>query len=418
MRNYSYFSVGWQVEKLRLDMVKFALKNGISAASREFSTTRNTVRKWVSRWDGTKSSLQDHSRRPKHSPNRMPKEFEEKIVSYREKYPTIGSRQIARELSIPYSHVAVHRLLRERGLVKKRRKKWRRKRDLREVKAKLREFEKIQVDVKHLDDIPEFYPAYFRYRLPRYQYTARDVRTGFTFVSYAREIGQTNSVNFMIYLADRLESLGVRPKECTIQTDNGTEFVAPWNSGKRSACEKWVEFLFGGHSRIPPGASTYQSDVEAFHRLIEEELYKCEDISSAGDFWGKSASYVLWFNYFRHNRYKKGSPAEVWQRCSNKISPPSPKKEFFPVLLDEITPYIIDQGGYHVPLPPKINLRKHLHCLRLIRILFSPFGWNLRCCFFCITKQYNNLEAKPKWFFNLTQNRGKKDFMQLRRRKK
>ena len=31
------------------------------------------------------------------------------------------------------------------------------KRDMREIKSKYRAFEKIQVDIKYLDDIPEFY---------------------------------------------------------------------------------------------------------------------------------------------------------------------------------------------------------------------------------------------------------------------
>ncbi|GAH03189.1 unnamed protein product, partial [marine sediment metagenome] len=37
-------------------------------------------------------------------------------------------------------------------------KKYERKRDLREIKKKLKPFEKIQIDVKYLDDIPEMYP--------------------------------------------------------------------------------------------------------------------------------------------------------------------------------------------------------------------------------------------------------------------
>jgi hypothetical protein len=45
----------------------------------------------------------------------------------------------------------------------------------------MKPFEKIQVDVKYLDDMPEFYPFLIRHRLPRYEYTARDVMTGFTF---------------------------------------------------------------------------------------------------------------------------------------------------------------------------------------------------------------------------------------------
>ena len=71
--------------------------------------------------------------------------------------------------------------------VEKVRKKWKRKRDLRAIKAKMNPFEKIQVDVKYLDDMPEFYPFLIRHRLPRYEHTARDVMTGFTFICLGYE---------------------------------------------------------------------------------------------------------------------------------------------------------------------------------------------------------------------------------------
>jgi transposase len=353
---YNDFVIGWQVEKLRLKMVRYAFKYGISASAREFRVTRKTVRKWVRRYDGSKKSLSDRSRCPIISPNRMPMEIEKAIVAYRERFPTFGARRIEDELKIPYSHVAVHRVLKQNGLVKEHRKKWRRKRDMRAVKAKMRPFEKLQVDVKYLDDIPEFYPALIRYRLPRFEYTARDVRTGFTFISFGNEFSQTNSVNFLIYLVDRLTALGVNPKECTIQTDNGGEFTSSWNSGKRSACEKFVDAYFAGYSNIPPGASTYQSDVETFHRLIEDEFYRIEPVESFREFFGKAATYIIWFNWARRNRYKNGSPAEIWATTCLKGGPPSPTSYVFPILLDRITPYILKQGGYHVPLPDRYVL--------------------------------------------------------------
>ncbi len=249
--------------------------------------------------------------------------------------------------------MAIHKALRRNGLVKKHRKKWRRTRDLRAIKEKMRSFEKIQVDVKYLNDISEFYSDLIRHKLPRYQYTARDVRTGFTFVSYAREFSQTNSVNFMLKLAFSLNQLGVDPKTCLIQTDNGTEFVSGFRSSKRSICEAIVESLFAGHRAIPPGAYTYQSDVESFHRRIEEEFYRTERINSPIDFYKKAATYVLWFNCLRYNRYKKGSPMDILC-CSDGLPDFIPLTAIFPVLLDRITPYILKLGGYHVPLPDKL----------------------------------------------------------------
>jgi len=44
------------------------------------------------------------------------------------------------------------------------------------------------VDTKHLRDIIEIYPLINLGIIPRYQYTARDVVTGTTFIAYAEEL--------------------------------------------------------------------------------------------------------------------------------------------------------------------------------------------------------------------------------------
>jgi len=41
-----------------------------------------------------------------------------------------------------------------------------RKRDLREKKKAYKAFEKLQIDIKYLDDIPELYYEYKHYKLP------------------------------------------------------------------------------------------------------------------------------------------------------------------------------------------------------------------------------------------------------------
>ena len=65
-----------------------------------------------------------------------------------------------------------------------------------------------------------------------------------------------------------------------IQTDNGSEFV-------RLAERNW-----GGHFPIPPGAKTYNSDVEALHGGIEEEFYRIEPIDGEAEFFGKAKVYL------------------------------------------------------------------------------------------------------------------------------
>jgi len=47
----------------------------------------------------------------------------------------------------------------------------------------MKPFEKIQIDLKELKDIPQYYP-FISKGISKYQFSARDVRTGITFLSY------------------------------------------------------------------------------------------------------------------------------------------------------------------------------------------------------------------------------------------
>jgi hypothetical protein len=40
----------------------------------------------------------------------------------------------------------------------------------------MRAFEKLQIDVKELKDIETYFPQMIRYRLPKFQYTAREMK--------------------------------------------------------------------------------------------------------------------------------------------------------------------------------------------------------------------------------------------------
>lgn len=174
---------GW-----RLKMVQRVEEIGIKPTAREFMASVVTVRKWRRRYlakglDG----LLDKSKRPK-QPKKIPKADEERIVELRKRRKNrISCWAIKTSLKLPYSTCTIYRVLKEYGLIGKRKKKYQKKRDLRAIKAKLRPFEQIQVDVKYLDDIPQYFKYYIKLKLPRYIFTARDVKTGSCFYSFAYE---------------------------------------------------------------------------------------------------------------------------------------------------------------------------------------------------------------------------------------
>jgi len=324
----------------RINIIKDAEKMGIKPTARKYKTSPKTVRKWVRRYEEEKKpGLRDRSKRPKYSPNKIKPYWYYKIEDIckwaNKNNKRINAAMIKRKHAIPYSTNTILKVMRELEFMPQKRKKYQRKRDLREIKAKMKPFEKIQVDIKYLDDIPEMYGSYIVHRLPKYQITARDVHTGALFYSYAAEKSSTNTAMFMMELASHLEKHGVELKELTIQTDNGTEFTTPWNSILDSAFTKVVEHIMKAkHIRIPPGAKTWQSDVETSHRLIEDEFYSCELFPSKDAFYKKAAEYQESFNMKRNNSYKGASPKELLQAGTSNIDPNV--LIFRPVLVDTL----------------------------------------------------------------------------------
>ena len=50
-------------------IVKYALRNGVTAASIVYKRHRKTIYRWIDKYDGTIASLTNKSRRPHTSPN-------------------------------------------------------------------------------------------------------------------------------------------------------------------------------------------------------------------------------------------------------------------------------------------------------------------------------------------------------------
>lgn len=322
----------------RAALVAHALQQGIKPAAREFQTTVKTVRKWVRRYQQQKRpGLANRCTRPRHCPKAMDEHSRRRLeriyLARRERHYRINAALIRREYRIGYSLPTVLKALRSFGYPG-RSTKTATKRDLRHIKAELKVMQRIQIDVKYLDDIPELQPAYQRYRLPRYQYTARCVRTGTLFISYARELSALNSACFLLLLAAHLRSQQFNLAQISIQTDNGSEFAEIWNSLKPSLFTLQLRKEgFAAHRRIPPGAKSWQSDVESSHRLIEEEFYAFCQLRSRADFLRQAQRYQEYFNLARHNRYKGGCPRELVAR----LRPHTPLDLFrFPVrVLDD-----------------------------------------------------------------------------------
>jgi len=344
--------------ELRLRMVNCAMVNGVKPTAMLFSTTPKTVRKWLKRYRQERfSGLNELPRIPEHCPHRTSPALERRVIDLRKRFPFMGAAHLKSEFQLPVSHTAINRILRDYGLIVKRRKKHKRKRDLSEAKKRWKLFGQITVDTKDLKDIPHYWPQMQILKLPRYQFTAREVRSGFMFLGFANEKSASNACLFAQILCSHLKSCGLDMKKVKFQTDNGSEFIGCFRQdGTRDGFGPTVEAFGSRHKRIPVKAWSYNSDVETVHRTIEDEFYDLENFEGIKDFHQRVASYQAWYNLVRENSNKdKKSPWQIVREINPKMNIELARLP--PLMLDWLGPDYITRDelslrGYDVPCYP------------------------------------------------------------------
>ena len=289
----------------RLEMIKAVNKFGVSETSRIFSVSRPTVYKWVQRYkeEGLKG-LRNHSRRPHSSPACISDGIKRQIIALRKRWPILSPERMRNEFGVKADTKTIYKVLHQSNLMPNRRvNKRQQQRDLRKWKEdNFLPLSYWQVDTKDCSDIPYYVDRIRNHNFPRYLFQARDVRTGVLFSSWATEQTVTNSAQFIDQLLSHLRRCGVHTESVTIQTDNGSEFIPP-NSLKESVFTKQIHSYKSTHVRIPPGAKTWQSEVERANGLIEYELLAYEKWDTLKELNGKTTAWEYYFNRIRKNTY-------------------------------------------------------------------------------------------------------------------
>lgn len=302
---------------LRQKLVAHARAHGVKATARTFGCSRNTVRKWLRRYQpGKPSSLAEQSKRPHRCPHQVPHHVEGLVVRLRHQ-TGFGAERLKVEFRIPCSVGAIQRILRTHALVRARKKKHHTKRCLRAVKAQWRLFQQLVADTKYLQDIPCYWPQMRQLGLPSFQYTVRETVSGLCLTGYADE----RSKSYAVLLAERVSAHlawhGVDLRGVEWQTDNGSEFL---EDADQRGLPSTVRALGSGHHYIPPKAHTWQSDVETVHRLEEDEFFDRESFRSRPEFWAKVSTYWRYFNIARPNRNKAWqTPLEILRQRDPKL---------------------------------------------------------------------------------------------------
>ena len=278
----------------RLEMVRYANDNGVKVAARFYKCSKNTIKKWCHRYAiYGYAGLKDKSRRPIHSPKRIPDDdiikIKETCDYAKEKGKYITVNNVRKRTGIKdYSDVTMNRYINVACGKRKNLKHTQPKGGDVSWKQHLKPFQLWQVDIKYLTDINNLKP-YFKKdndrSLAKYQITARDVATGFPIVAYCNEKSATYTKMFLENILYKFlkQFDGIDLKSITIQTDNGKEFTNKYTktngkSPKETNFTLYVYCKFKKHKTNPPGSPTYDSDVESFHWSIERDCLAWDDI--------------------------------------------------------------------------------------------------------------------------------------------
>jgi len=353
---YQVMRLSKDKKQQRYQMVIYAKEYGIKPAARRYATSPKTVRKWLMRFiEGGYQALGDVSRRPHFSPGAISDERERIIVALKSKYKRLGADQVKILENLPESAKTIRKIWRKHGISSRaRRKKHVTKQNLREIKKQFALFERSCEDTKDLFDIPEYWPQMRLLKLPKTQYTFREVSCGVQFLGFANERSLTHAMLFAEYINEHLKKYDLIVENGIRQTDNGSEYIGSWSAKDPSAYTLAIESAKLIHGTIPPGAHRFQSDVETVHNLIETEFYEIEKFTDRTDFMEKSHTYQLFFNLERPNRYKENK--SPWQLAQEK-RPNIPKEALMlpPIDLDALLDKkLVDQaiGGYDVYSAP------------------------------------------------------------------
>ena len=343
---------------LRLQMVLHAAGHGVRATARAFGSTPKTVRRWRRRFDqGGRAALADRSRAPRRCPHKTSPAQEKRVVEARALAPCFGPRNLKRLFALRPSLGAIGRILRQRGLTRKRRTKPQRKNDLRAVKAQYKPFQRLQADTKPLYDIPAYWPQMTALGLPRHQYTVRDVKSGAMFLDYANELSATYATLATQRILQTLQDYGLDMAQMRLSTDNGSEYGGQDRHERAHGFHAAVQRFGVPHCFLPPRTPNAHADVESAHARIEPELFDLETYRSRQDFFEKVATYQRWWNFARPN-YSKGGKTPAQILVEHGLNP-SVLLLLLPLDLDRYFRYTIHPPplGSHLPALPAFQNR-------------------------------------------------------------
>lgn len=290
----------------RQRMLQYCVKHGLTATANRYRISRKTVWKWRCRWDGSWTSLLEHSRRPHRSPRKQSIEEEKLVKRYGEKYRN--------DLLLGFQKAQEHGYIRSYGCFKRTVKRLlgkagKSKKQTRKPKPYQRADypgQKLQLDVK-------FVPSYCVVDGRKYyQFTAKDECTRWTYREMYDEHSTYSAYDFLMKLIMRAP-FPIR----AIQTDNGTEFtnaLLVTKSKHKTMFESALEQMEIEYQRIRIATPRHNGKVERQHRTDEKRFYRKMRMYNLEDGRKQLARYQAQSNHWIMTCLGMKSPNEVLDR--------------------------------------------------------------------------------------------------------
>ena len=282
-----------QTARYRQSLIRYAQKNGVTAAAIRYRTYRQYIYRWMKRYDGTLQSLEDRSHRPHSHPTGL-------VVFW----VKLRERGYSRSIS------GLYRFLRKQGQMAVK---------LPNPKYVPKPYEKmqypgqrVQIDVKYVpqaclvgeavSDAAENGGFY-------YQFTFIDEYSRFRYLEAFKEHTSYSAAEFIRHCVKKFPYA----IEC-VQTDNGSEFTNRMNGSKTvrpTFFQKTLEELGIQHKLIKVFTPRHNGKVERSHRKDNEYFYASHKFFSFDDFKKQLAVWNRKYNDFPMRPLNWRSPRQV-----------------------------------------------------------------------------------------------------------
>ena len=249
----------------RQRVIKYAEKNGVTKASDRYRVSRNSVYRWIKRYDGSWQSLKERSHRPHHHPAEHTQEEYDLIRRYwqRNKNDRMILWMKIRDQGYSRSYKSMCRALKRMQL--KSEEKARKAYKPKPYTAAEYPGQKVQIDVKY---VPGYCVAG---EMKYYQYTAIDEYSRLVYREMYDEHSTYSSLDFIrkviAFFPFKIE---------LVQTDNGTEWTKALicNDPTPTLFEEELENSGIMYKRIRVATPRHNGKVERQHRTDEKRFYK------------------------------------------------------------------------------------------------------------------------------------------------